>query len=199
MPLNAPVIILATEMLTSLITLLAIVSSTAALWPMPRVLTTGETPLKLSDTFSILLDIRKPPDDLVAATSTVKAQLHNDAFQRLVIGRAAADAAAIAHAPTLQSLSVSLTKHAATRPIAVEAVAPFDSRSESYQLTVPHDGSQATLLANSTLGLFRGLTTFSQLWYSSSTGKYILDAPVTVVDAPAFVRFIPSHYCTVET
>lgn len=196
---SSPVDILTREMLTSLIALLATVSTAVALWPMPRALTTEQTPLKLSDTFSILLNIQKPPNDLVAATSTVHTQLRNDTFQRLVIGRATTDAAAIAHAPTLQSLAVSLTQHAAVRPIAVEAVEPFEFRSESYQLTVPHDGSQATLLANSTLGLFRGLTTFAQLWYSSNTGKYILDAPVNIVDVPAFVRFIPNHCCAVQT
>ena len=175
-------------MLTNLLVTVAAVSSAAALWPMPRSLTTGFTPLKLSDDFAIRLDIPNPPNDVVVAVATANAQLRDDAFQRLVVGRATADAAVIAHASTLQSLSISLTEDAAVRPIAVEAIVPFESRSESYQMNIPHNGRQATLTANSTLGLFRGLTTFTQMWYSSSSGKYLLDAPIDIVDMPAFVR-----------
>ena len=177
------------KMLTNFLVTVAVTASAVALWPMPRSLTTGRTPLKLSDDFAIRLDIPNPPDDVVSAVATAKAQLRNDAFQRLVVGRATADVASIAHASVLQSLSISLTDHAVVRSIAAEAIIPFESRSESYQLNIPHNGHQATLTANSTLGLCRGLTTFTQVWYSSSSGKYLLDAPIDIVDAPAFVRF----------
>jgi len=53
-------------------------------------------------------------------------------------------------------------------------------------LTIPDDGSGALIVANSSLGLFRGLTTFDQMWYHSTAGKYILDAPVDIFDNAAF-------------
>ncbi|KAJ3558278.1 hypothetical protein NM688_g1015 [Phlebia brevispora] len=174
------------KMLTSLFTLFAIPSFVAALWPMPRALSTGSTALKLSSDFVIHLEVQNSPNDLQSAISAVYTQLHNDTLQRLVVGRAAADSVAIARASELRFLTISLTGHAVVRSIEQEAVEPYGSRSESYSLNIPHDGTTATLTANSTLGLFRGLTTFSQMWYSSSSGKYILDAPVSIADEPAF-------------
>ena len=56
---------------------------------------------------------------------------------------------------------------------------------------MPADGSSAILIANSTLGLFRGLTTFEQLWYYFDGDIYTLEAPVQISDAPAYVRSIP--------
>jgi len=46
-----------------------------------------------------------------------------------------------------------------------EACAPLEARQEGYSLDVPADGSGAVLSAASTLGLFKGLNTFAQLWY----------------------------------
>lgn len=40
--------------------------------------------------------------------------------------------------------------------ISAEAVLSLEDRSESYSLAVPADGSEATLTADSTLGLLRG-------------------------------------------
>jgi hypothetical protein len=51
------------------------------------------------------------------------------------------------------------------RRVAEEACAPLEARQEGYSLSVPADGSGAVLSAVSTLGLFRGLNTFAQLWY----------------------------------
>jgi hexosaminidase len=70
----------------------------------------------------------------------------------------------------------------------VEAVQPLAARSEGYSLHVPIDGSSAVLTANSTLGLFRGLTTFEQLWYDLEGVAYSYQAPVVIVDDyPAYV------------
>ena len=43
------------------------------------------------------------------------------------------------------------------------------------------------LSANTTLGLFRGLTTFGQLWYDWDGTTYTLEAPINIVDSPAYV------------
>lgn len=77
---------------------------------------------------------------------------------------------------------------ASAQSITEESQREITSRDESYALSVPGDGSSAVLTANSTLGLFRGLTTFEQLWYYFSGDIYTLDAPVEINDAPAYVR-----------
>ena len=174
-------------MLWTALTLAFLSPLCTGLWPMPRGLAVGNTAVHLAGDFSIHLSIPDAPADLLSSVSTVEFQLQHDSFQRLVVGRAAADTAAIAPARKLRILDVSLTSYGIVRPVAEEATMPIGSRSESYNLNIPHDGTSATLVANSTLGLFRGLTTFAQMWYSSASGKYILNAPVNIVDEPAFV------------
>lgn len=75
------------------------------------------------------------------------------------------------------------------------AVLPLDERDESYNLTIPADGSYATLTACNALGMLRGITTFEQLIYVlpksarsiASTGvAYIPHAPLTIEDTAAF-------------
>lgn len=179
------------------------------LWPIPRSLQTGSTTLKLAADFKINLNVSNPPQDLVDAISQTESYISNDKLQvsaffalyiyimfanvcgrvqqRLAVGRGAADNATLAGAKTIASLSVSLIKGAFVHPIATEAVKALTSRKESYVLSVPSDGSAASLTANSTLGLFRGLTTFSQLWYYYGGVTYSLEAPVEITDYPAYV------------
>jgi hexosaminidase len=57
---------------------------------------------------------------------------------------------------------------------------------ESYQLKVTLDG-KVTITGNSSIGIVRGLTTFSQLFYGHSKGgAYTSYAPVDIADAPVF-------------
>ncbi|KAJ2926079.1 hypothetical protein H1R20_g11013, partial [Candolleomyces eurysporus] len=72
------------------------------------------------------------------------------------------------------------------KSISEEAVAAIESRAEAYTLTVPADGSEAVLTASSSLGLFRGLTTFGQLWYDLDGATYSLQAPISINDSPAY-------------
>jgi hypothetical protein len=76
---------------------------------------------------------------------------------------------------------------------------PLAQRDEAYNLSVPADGSGAVLSARTTLGLFRGLNTFTQLWYyyagdgddagaCAGAVVYTLSAPVAIQDSPAYVR-----------
>ncbi|KAF9468709.1 N-acetylhexosaminidase [Collybia nuda] len=158
-----------------------------ALWPIPRSLQTGTTLLKLASSFDIKISVTNPPQDLVDAVSRTKGFIQNDKLQRLVVGRGANDSAALGSAPTLPGLTISLLNNNAPRAIATEAVQAIGTRSEGYSLTVPTDGTSAILTANSTLGLFRGLTTFEQLWYDSAGVTYSYQAPVKIVnDIPAF-------------
>ena len=105
-----------------------------------------------------------------------------------MVGRGSADNASIQGAKTLSSLQISLVQGAVVNSISSESVKEITNRSETYKLSVPADGSSATLIADSTLGLFRGLTTFSQLWYYYNNEVYLLEAPVQITDWPAFVR-----------
>ncbi|KAF8226007.1 N-acetylhexosaminidase [Tricholoma matsutake] len=151
-----------------------------AIWPIPRSLQTGYSLLKLSPSFHITLNINNPPQDLLDAVACTNSYIHTDKLQRLVVGRGANDSAALTLAPTLPELSISLNGATTPRAIAVEAVQPLEARSEGYSLHVPNDGSSAVLTANSTLGLFRGLTTFEQLWYDLGGVTYSYQAPVII-------------------
>ncbi len=68
-------------------------------------------------------------------------------------------------------------------------MAELESRVDSYTLSVPANGRDATVTANSTLGLFRGLTTFSQLWYDWEGITYTPEAPLNIIDAPVYVQY----------
>lgn len=157
------------------------------LWPLPRSLQTGTTALKLAPNFDIHVNVQHAPSDLSDAVSRTKAHLKSDKLGRLVVGRGSSDNAAIQHAKSLTSLHVLLAHGATVRSIAEESRLDIETRSEGYSLTIPADGSAATLSANSTLGLYRGLTTFEQLWYEWSGNLYTIEAPITITDSPAYV------------
>ncbi|OJA15840.1 hypothetical protein AZE42_12468, partial [Rhizopogon vesiculosus] len=140
-------------------------SGVLALWPVPTTLETGMTALKVSPSFYFDVQVEGAPTDLYEAVGQARYYLETDKLGRLVVGRGATDTTALASAKTLSYLKLSLTSGATAEPIASEAVKPLGARSEEYALTIPADGSTATLTANSTLGLYRGLTTFNQLFY----------------------------------
>ncbi|KAH7064271.1 glycoside hydrolase superfamily [Paraphoma chrysanthemicola] len=58
---------------------------------------------------------------------------------------------------------------------------------ESYSLELKVDG-KATITANSSVGIARGLNSFTQLFYAHSDGKHVYTpyVPVTIRDAPKF-------------
>jgi hexosaminidase len=106
------------------------------------------------------------------------------------VDRGASEYVNIQRAKVLSSLELYLADGATVKTIAEESVKEITTRSEAYTLSVPADGSAALLTANSTLGLFRGLTTFEQLWYYFGGEIYTLEAPVYINDAPAYVCHI---------
>lgn len=176
----------------------------AGLWPMPTNLKTGTTPLRLSSSFAIDVHVSNAPSDLSDAVARTKAFLVQDKLQRLVVGRGASDAQGVQAAKTLSTLSVSIVGSRPVQSISKEAILDLSERSEAYSLTVPSDGSEAKLTAESTLGLLRGfylhifiafsnslyqsgLTTFSQLWYQLQNTIYTMQAPVAITnDSPAY-------------
>ncbi|KIN96874.1 glycoside hydrolase family 20 protein [Pisolithus tinctorius Marx 270] len=157
-----------------------------ALWPIPSSLETGTTALMLSSSFSIDVAVPNVPSDLLQAVAQTQSYLRNDELGRLVVGRGADDSYAIQNANPLSSLKLTLTEGSQVGSISSEAVKPLGTRSEEYNLVIPQDGSQATLTANSTLGLYRGLTTFTQLWYYYEGVIYTLLSPIKIVDEPAY-------------
>ncbi|TFK48766.1 N-acetylhexosaminidase [Heliocybe sulcata] len=165
---------------------LASFSSVDALWPLPTGLSVGSTALRLSQSFDITVDVQGAPDDLNAAVNRTKSQLWNDKLERLVVGRGSVDADAISNAAELTSLTISLADGATVRSISEEAIDALESRDDSYTLSIPETGSGAVLKANSTLGLFRGLTTFSQLFYYYNDNVYTIEAPIDITDKPAY-------------
>ena len=184
-----------------------------ALWPQPRSLQNGTSALRLAPptSFTITIAFADAPADLHAAVERTRAQLFADNLARLVPSRGAEDVPALAHANVLPGLVLRLEPgeaqaraRARAREIAVEARGPIGAREEGYRLDVPADGSGAVLCARSTLGLFRGLNTFAQLWFSYGCGAealdgdgeggavvYTLSAPVAIEDSPAYVSFFP--------
>ncbi|QRW20165.1 beta-hexosaminidase [Rhizoctonia solani] len=152
----------------ALIATLLSVNPTYALWPRPAQLSTGTTTLRLSPSF----DIKLPdgaPSDLKDAVDRAKAELKGDKLERLVVGRGSGDASRIKSAQ-----------------IQDEAITALGTRDEAYTLSVPADGNAAVISANSTLGLFRGLTTFTQMWYTYDSYTYTAEAPYAITDKPAY-------------
>ncbi|KAI0320943.1 N-acetylhexosaminidase [Amylostereum chailletii] len=175
------------NILSFLLLALSLSPPTHALWPQPRSLQTGSTALPLSPSFSIQFsDVPSAPADLQSAVNRIQAFLVGDKLERLVVGRGAADKDAVAAANTLSALTLHLGGTGGAKSIASEAQAPLEDRDEAYTLTLPADGSPASISANSTLGLFRGLTTFTQLWYSANDDVYAINAPVSIEDSPAY-------------
>ncbi|KAF8194284.1 N-acetylhexosaminidase [Mycena galopus ATCC 62051] len=175
-------------MLYRLSLLLAVITQALALWPIPRTLKTGTDFLVLSPQFSITVNVPNPPQDLLDAVSDTKTLLQTDKLQRLVLGRGSSDAGGVAAAKVLPSLTLTLQKSSLpVLPISSEAVKDITTRSEGYTLSIPSDGTPAVLSANSTLGLFRGLSTFSQFWYDLNNTTYTNVAPVSILkDIPAY-------------
>jgi hexosaminidase len=164
-----------------------LVSAAHALWPLPTSIKTGSTPLRLSSGFAIHSLLHSTPSDLASAISQSENYLKNDNLGRLVVDRGASDASTVGTAKQLTALSVELRSDAPVTSISTEAIKNMEGRDDSYSLTIPGSGGTATLTANTTLGLFRGLTTFSQLWYTVDGMIYTLQAPFEIEDAPQFV------------
>lgn len=172
-----------------------------ALWPAPRTTyTAGNTSLRLASSFEIFpAQGFKPPADLADAIARTQKALFEDGLAPLTPdrGKALGKSEAVTAAPTLGSLELRLDygnnnssaseQSSTPSSIAIEATRPVGERDEAYVLSVPADGSTAMLSANSTLGLFRGLTTFGQLWYQVDEEVFASGFPLEIEDSPAFV------------
>ncbi|KAH9922897.1 N-acetylhexosaminidase [Fomitopsis serialis] len=169
--------------------LLAAASQVSALWPLPQSLSEGTSALRLSPGFHITLAPSiafGAPLDLYEAIGRTQAYLFTDNLGRLVVGRGASDVAAFETAAYLTELQLALEPGSTVNTITTEAQKPIAERDEAYTLTVPANGSAAIITATSTLGLYRGLTTFGQLWYEYDGTIYAFNTPVEIEDKPAY-------------
>ncbi|KAJ7505802.1 beta-hexosaminidase [Mycena galericulata] len=167
--------------------LLATIPHVWTLWPIPATLKSGTDFLVLSSTFAINVNLPDPPLDLLSAISQTKTYVNTDKLQRLVPGRGTYDAEVVKAAPVLPSLTITLQKMVPLLSISEESIKDISNRSEGYTLSIPNNGKPAVLSANSTLGIYRGLTTFTQLWYDLDGVTYTNVAPVSILkDAPAY-------------
>ncbi|KAL6304443.1 N-acetylhexosaminidase [Sparassis latifolia] len=157
-----------------------------AIWPLPQSLTNGSTALRLSYGFHIVADFPHAASDVYDAIERTKTYLFTDNLERLVVGRGSGDVSSFETSQYLNQLQLSLAPGSSVLSITEEAQKPLDDRDEAYNLTVPSDGSPATITATSTLGLFRGLTTFTQLWYTYDGTIYTLSTPLQIEDYPAY-------------
>ena len=158
-----------------------------ALWPQPTSITSANNTLLLSNSFTIRPELQATPSDLQDAITRTESFLKNDKLGRLIVGRGTSDIPTFKSAKTLLTLALRLNEGSSVQSIASQAVAALSERDEGYTLSIPSDGSTATLTANSTLGLFRGLTTFGQLWYEAGGQTYMDGAPMEIEDAPVYV------------
>ncbi|RPD53006.1 N-acetylhexosaminidase [Lentinus tigrinus ALCF2SS1-7] len=151
-------------------------------------MSTGDSPsiLKLSSDLDIHVRFANPPPDLRAAIMRTQSRLFSDSFQPLVLGRGSADTDQLKNAPALVSLELMLVSGRPARSIVEETNVAIEAKSEAYSLSLRDGNNSAILSANSTLGLFRGLATFEQLWYDYQGIKYTLNGDMKIDDEPAF-------------
>ncbi|EJC98421.1 beta-hexosaminidase [Fomitiporia mediterranea MF3/22] len=173
------------SLFATLLPLISLPLQSTALWPLPRNFSSGDSSLILTNDFSIEVSF-ETPSDLKDAISRTISYLHNDKLQPLTVDRGASLVGNISSSPHLSSLLLSLSEGSNVSAISEEAVKLPKERDESYILSIPSEGGQATLTANTTLGLFRGLTTFSQLWYTVDNTTFAIGAPWEIYDSPAF-------------
>lgn len=168
-----------------------VIPEAAALWPRPHSMISGNQALRLSSNLTIAPTFDSVPQDLNSAISRTQSLLRMDKLQRLVVGRGSSDTLAVQSSKELTFLELSLATGSTESVLSIteEAQKPLSDRSEEYELSIPSDGSTATLSANTTLGLLRGLTTFSQLWYDLDGTTYTLNTPISIEDSPAFVSY----------
>ena len=133
-------------------------------WPIPVKLSTGSKSLAVDS--ALTFSIPSSNTDLVAYAARTKALI----FQHT---------AASPGSGALTTVNVLVTNPDAPLAQGVD---------ESYNLTIPSDGSPATLSANTNYGAYHGLQTFAQAvsFNFDARGYSIPATPITINDAPKF-------------
>ncbi|OAR02086.1 hypothetical protein LLEC1_05910 [Akanthomyces lecanii] len=195
------------------------VSPAAALWPIPIDVSTGNKTLFIDKTINITYNgaplTYQPGYNPPAGSNFTSQTIVQGALARSL--KAVFDNGYVPwmlHKPgsgfeprseptrknRVQSLTITQTSRDETstfKPLAGQ-------RDESYSLNVTIDG-QASITAKSSIGVMRGLETFSQLFFKHSSGGawYTTQAPVRIADAPKFphrgmVFDVSRHWFAIE-
>lgn len=148
--------------------------------PTPTKLSNGSATVLLQTPF--VFNATTPSADLSAAFSRYSALIFDHGATPAAAGSTprGRSAALLAGAPAvLSALQVTVTNSSVPLQLGAD---------ESYELSIPADGSPATLVAATLFGAYRGLETFSQLvLWDFDLARYRLDsAPLVVQDAPRF-------------
>ncbi|KAJ4159899.1 uncharacterized protein LMH87_007836 [Akanthomyces muscarius] len=172
---------------------LAAVGPVRAIWPIPSEISTGHDVLFLSPDIRVTLN-GAPLSPITSRTTTnttttlipdAVARTLDAVFKHGLVPWMLHDAnsdyepAPSSGTATITSLALKKTGKDPCRPT-------FEKMDESYALNLTSAGA-ATITAKTSVGILRGLETFTQLFYqhSSSDGIYTNLAPVSIADAPA--------------
>lgn len=172
----------------------------SAVWPAPAHHSKGTHAVRLSESFSIPCGhLPSCPSDLQSAIFSVLRQIKRDHMTPLTVELGALEEDACASDHTLNELVLQLSIGQSRKLTPVGPLLPVDDisyeinrppqdRDESYRLEVHVSSTRAILYANTTLGLLRGLQSFSQLVYAHREGdcRYVLEAPHLILDSPAY-------------
>ncbi|KAK4251964.1 glycoside hydrolase [Corynascus novoguineensis] len=184
--------------LSSFSLLLAALQPAAAIWPAPQSLTKGDSVLYLHQNIEITYDGESIPytygyeprkltskEVVQAGISRTLAGIFGNSIVPWKLHKPGSKfepdlSKGQQWLKTLKIVQKAKDKPSTFKPLAGEV-------DESYNLTVSADG-HAKLTALSSIGVLRGLETFSQLFYQHSAGTfwYTPFAPVSVQDSPRF-------------
>ena len=146
--------------------------------PLPTHSTTGNTVLCLANDFQTSIDGFSAPDDLTSAMGRTEKALWSSRHRFLSVERGEEffhgsnttnDVSGCKHHLSSLVLSLNIPRGESTKKVPSildSTVRPVEDRIEleAYHLSVPVNGP-AHIEAKTALGLFRGLTTFEQLFY----------------------------------
>lgn len=171
-----------------------------AIWPAASYATNGTAIVRLAATFDIAGCAL--PKDVQKAVDYAKSQILSDTMTPMRLDVNEVERLANSTILKLESLQLSFLQtilsadNYPNQPfqgplsqlgIVDETNKPVKERDESYGLSIPAGNGSATLIAKTSLGLLRGLQTFTQLVYTTAARqKYIMHAPHFIEDRPAF-------------
>lgn len=152
------------------------VSAELRVVPEPTSHSTGNTTLCLHQGFQISVEGGKAPADLEAAKAEVRDRLFGNTHQYLSPTRGQEFLPEGQCGGSIKNLVLRYNDGAKVQAIADDAQERFEERidNEAYKLTVPVDGP-AVISADTSIGLFRGLTTFENLFYSTEAARSSLE------------------------
>jgi hypothetical protein len=136
----------------------------ALLFPLPQTVTGGNTVIAIGHSLDVIFNVQGSiPQDLAAAAERAVADVTESEHYYLSPERGK-EFLLDNDLPVLTALEIIL-QGSDYGTIASEVSKEAGERREAYELDIPADGGNARLTATSSLGAFRGLATFEQLFY----------------------------------